>query len=784
MKKIYTFFSVAALFIGYSANAQRSNCAATPDPITFTQPDGTILPGFIKGNEAIHYVETPEGYTVLQNPAHNGTYEYAKLDEQGNLVASGIAVTSGVQKNIPFPKGLRYSAKQRAEATKAFYADENPTRLKKAANGDFPSKGKMRLLVVLMQFKDEPATYTKQSFIDLLTQNGYSVNGGTGSFREFFAANSFGQFDLDITVIGWYTSKRNRLEYGKTDAAGNANSSYNNNVRELVAQAVDSAETMGIDFTDYDNNKDGELDGLVIFHSGLGAEQNKNGYIWSHRSSLWGGSARTYDGVNISNYCINPSKRDFSGITQVRIGVVTHEFGHILGLPDLYDTDQGSEGAGNWCLMAGGPWMNSERTPCQLSSWSKSELGWITPTVIGKKGAYELKNFTDSLVAYRINTSEPNEYFLLENRQTKGWDRYIPGRGMVIWHINTDYADNYSRFGSNDVNTDTANYGVGVVQADAKRHLELNTNRGDAGDVYPGSTNNRSFTPTSKPSSNLHAFDNFGNPKSSNIIITGITQRSDSVITFDLGGKAAAGFAASSTSGCSPLTVSLNNQSSFSSSFEWKLGDGTTSTEENPSKTYTDPGTYRITLFVFDSSQTAADSFSTNITVYKSPEAVTYFTQTEDSVKFVNQSTGADYYYWTFTTSAGMTTSQGVAPKMKIKGPALFELVAFTNNGCTDTVTGNIWKTGLYEETLNSIGLNVYPNPFSESTVISYKIMQQQDVTIEVFNLLGELVLSKQLTNQSIGNHEFSLNAIAANGLYLVKVKTDTLSGIQRIIKN
>ncbi|MES2780981.1 MAG: M6 family metalloprotease domain-containing protein [Bacteroidota bacterium] len=782
MKKLYTILSISALLcLGYSASAQRSNCAATPDPITLTQPDGTVLQAYIKGNEVLHYFETPDGYAVLQNPAHNGTYEYAKLDEQGNLVTSGMAVTNGKQKNLPFEKGLHHSYKQRTDANKAFYAQEKPIRFQKAANGDFPSKGKMKLLVVLMQFKDELTIYSKQSFIDLLTQDGYNVNGGTGSFREFYNNNSFGQFDLDITVMGWYTSSRNKLEYGKTDIQGNSNPSYNTNVRELVGQAVDSAETAGIDFSDYDNNKDGELDGLVIFHSGLGAEQGKNGYIWSHRSSLWGGSNRNYDGVNISNYCINPSKRDFGGLTQVRIGVVTHEFGHILGLPDLYDTDQNSEGAGNWCLMAGGPWMNSERTPCQLSAWSKSELGWITPTIISKKGAYQLKNFSDSLVAYRINTSEPNEYFLLENRQLKGWDRYLPGRGMTIWHINTDLADNYSKFGSNNVNTDTSVYGVGVVQADGKRHLELKTNRGDAGDVFPGSSNNKSFTPTSKPAALLHAFDNFGDPKSSNIFITTITLRTDSVITFDLGGKAAAGFSPSATSGCAPLLVSLSNQSNFSISYEWQFGDGTTSTEDNPVKIYTTPGTYKVTLYVYDSTQMLADSFSTNINVYKSPEALAYFSQTEDSVIFVNESNGADYYYWMFSNGI---SSQAFAPKLKLKGFATYQMVAFSNNGCTDTITGQIWKTGLYEQTANTIGLHVYPNPFTESTVVSYAIQQSSDVNIEVYNLLGELVYGKHISNQTSGNHEFTLDGVKTSGLYLVKVKTDNQSGVQRILKN
>ena len=782
MKKVITLFPILFLLSLVTAFAQRSNCAAYPDAVSITQPDGSSVSLYIKGNEMLHYYQTLDGYTVLQNAKHKGTYEYATLDAQGDLIPSGMVVTSGAQKNIPFAKGLMFSRKQAISKQKEFFAHEKPISMQKMANGAFPSKGKMKLLVVLMQYKDEPATYSLQSFIDLLTKDGYNVNGGTGSFRQFYATNSFGQFDLDITVLGWYTSTRNREEYGKTDNNGASNPDYMNNVRELIAQAVDSADASGVDFSKFDNNKDGELDGLVVFHSGLGAEQGKNGYIWSHRSSLWGAYNRFYDGVNISNYCINPSKRDFSGdLTQVRIGVVTHEFGHILGLPDLYDTQNNSEGAGNWCLMAGGPWMNNERTPAQLNAWCKSELGWITPKVISKRGSYQLKNYSDSLVAYRINTSQPNEYFLLENRQTKGWDRYLPGRGLAVWHINTDIADNYSQFGSNDINTDTARYGVGLVQADGRRQLEQNINRGDAGDLFPGSTSNRSFTPLSNPPALLHATDNFGNYLASNVYLTSITQRPDSVITFELGGRASANFIPSTMTGCAPVTVSLNNQSTFSVKQLWQMGDGTTSALENPIKTYTNPGTYTIKLLVYDSSMQVADSFSVPISVYASPKASVFFTQTTDSIIFTNNSTGADFYYWTLSNGL---SSQTVAPKLKLKGPVSYQMVAFTNNGCTDTVSGMIWKTGLFETSVNSIGLAVFPNPFTENTIIRYTIEQSADVSIEVYDLLGELVFTKQLIHQSNGTHEFLLNNIPSSGLYLVKVKTDTLSGVQRVLKN
>jgi PKD repeat protein len=248
-----------------------------------------------------------------------------------------------------------------------------------------------------------------------------------------------------------------------------------------------------------------------------------------------------------------------------------------------------------------------------------------------------------------------------------------------------------------------------------------------------------------------------------------------------LGGKAKADFRPSSTSGCAPFTITFNNQSSFSSTYFWNMGDSKTSTDISPSKTYTKPGTYRISLTVYDSAQQPVDSFSTNISVYSSPTAVAYFTQTADSVVFVNKSVGADYYYWIF--SNGMT-SQGFAPKLKLKGPATFQLTAYSNNGCQDTISGMIWKTGLDEATNNTIGLTIYPNPFSDKTAISYTLQQPSDVTIEVYNLLGELVMHKALLNQTTGAHNWQLDTLTANGLYLVKVTTNKQSGVQRILKN
>jgi M6 family metalloprotease-like protein len=783
MNKLYTYLLSAFMLPGSIAIAQRSNCGAYPEPITITQPNGNTLSVHIKGNEMLHYYETMDGYTVLQNPANKGTYEYAKLDNNGDLVASGIAAGATLGKNTPAAKGLTFSKKQITDTKKGFYKNQQPMHFSKSANGQFPSKGTQKLLVVLMQFKDEPAVYLKQSFIDLLTQDGYNHNDGTGSFREFYEDNSFGQFDLDITVVGWYTSEKDKLEYGQKDLQGNSNPSYNSNVQELIGQAVDSAEMIdGIDFSQYDNNGDGELDGLVVFHSGYGAEQGKNGYIWSHRWSLWGGSDRNYDGVHISNYCINPAKRDFGmGITQVRVGVVTHEFGHILGLPDLYDTDNIGEGAGNWCLMAGGPWMNSERTPCQMNAWCKSELGWLTYTEISGKGHHSIKNTLDSNFAYRVNTNDANEYFLLENRQQKGWDKYLPGKGLAIWHIDIDRADRYSLFGANDVNTDTSVYGVGLKQADGLRHLEKGTNRGDGGDLFPGTANKHDFTPISNPSSLLHATDINGDKKNSNIYITNITQLPDSIMEFDLGGKANASFIPSIKTGCSPLAVTFNNQSVFSTGYQWDFGNGETSTLAAPSVSYTAAGTYIASLIVYEFDQ-PADTFTTTIKVFASPKAGYELTRDESELSFTNTSTGAEYYQWRFSNNV---SSNAPNPIIKFTGPMSFYMIAYNSASCTDTVFGNIWNTGVNDLLQNSISLKAFPNPFAETTTLSYDLMENSDVTISVYNLLGELVCTKEIYQPGAGKQEFVLDqaTLASQGIYLVKIASGNQSGLQRIMK-
>lgn len=781
-KQLHLIWLIAILTVHIPFSfAQRSNCSAYPEPMWTQQPDGSRVELRMEGNEGFFYYRTSDGYAVLQNPNNGGAYEIAIQDASGNLVPSGILAGSHRGKQLPAP-GLTPSKKQQLAGWKALTRNMPPAAFHKQSDQLFPSIGRRKVLVVLMQFPDEKAIYPKENFERLLSQPGYNENGCTGSFRDYYLENSHGKLDLDVTVLGWYTAAKNRVNYGRTTAQGADNPNYSSNLQDLIAQAIDSAEAAGIDWQDYDNDQDGEMDGLVVFHSGFGAEQQKNGYIWSHRSSLWG-DTRRYDGVDISNYCINPAKRDFnSTTTQVRIGVITHEFGHILGLPDLYDPEYNSRGAGNWCLMAGGPWMNDERTPCRLNAWCKMEMGWLTPTILPATGSFNLINSSDSNMAYRMNSQLSNEYFLLENRQQKKWDRFLPGRGLAIWHINTDKADNYRLFGMNDVNTDTAMFGVGLVQADGLRELERDIDSGDEGDLYPGSRNNTSFTGNSIPASLLHQTSN-GRRIKSIVNITNIVSNPDSSISFNVGVRASASFLTSALQGCVPFLVNFTNTSSNGESYQWLFGNGEISNNASPSYTFSQAGTFTTKLIVYDAAGTPVDTSSVSINVFEKPKASFTIERPNDSlVKFTNTSTGATEYVWRFSDGRS-----ALAPSfnLTVKNPIGFYLLATNAAGCSDTAYGNLWNNSLSDVNAPSIAVKAYPNPIKDHVQLEFEMPESGPLTVSVYNILGELVAQREEVNINAGKNAFTLpqSWFESKGMYVIQLQTATAKGTVRLMK-
>jgi len=309
------------------------------------------------------------------------------------------------------------------------------------------------------------------------------ISNPTGTVTDYYKEISYGQTVVVGTVFGPYQLPGTNAAY--TFGA------YGIPATNFTTDAIRAADSAGVDFSQFDADGDGVVDALFIVHSGPGAEETgRLTDIWSHASSI---APQKRDGKWLSDYSIEPEQQ--SGPIPIQIGVFCHEAGHALfGLPDLYDTDGTSQGAGAWCLMSSGNYNNSSKTPTHMSAWCKKQVGWLTPISLSANQnnvSLPAVEFTPTIYRLWTNGTGGSEYFLLENRYRRGFDAYNPGGGLLIWHIDEAAGSN------NNENR----YMVGLMQADGLRNLNLNANRGDAGDPFPGNTNNRNFDEFSNPNS-------------------------------------------------------------------------------------------------------------------------------------------------------------------------------------------------------------------------------------------------------------------------------------------
>ncbi len=399
-------------------------------------------------------------------------------------------------------------------------ARTRPDTLVDARPDAAPVTGTRRAIVLLVDFPDAPATQTQAHYHDLLFSTG---SYATGSMRDFYREASYGKLDVVGEVsgtggptAGWYRAPRPKSYYTNGNYGFGA---YPQNAQRLVEDILALADPH-VDFSQYDNDGNGSVEALVLICAGTGAEQTGNvDDIWSHK---WGITPQTRDGKQISTYFMAPEDG--------RMGVMAHELGHLLmGWPDLYDTDYSSAGTGSWDLMAGGSWNGGGDTPAHPTAWCKSRVEWITPTVLWNAAqSVNLPPYATNGIAYKlpVGSASSTEYFLVSNRQQAGFDAAMPGEGLLIEHVD-DTKNN---------NTDESHYLVDIEQADGRRDLNLNANRGDATDPYPTSTNN-AFTGSTTPNSNGYS------GAASNISVTNIARVGDNVTAdINVGGAAARGW--------------------------------------------------------------------------------------------------------------------------------------------------------------------------------------------------------------------------------------------------
>ncbi len=469
-------------------------CPAYPDTIGIMQPsEKFILKCFIKGDEYSSILTTIDGYPLMENI--KGEIEYAIIESTGDIKSSGILAKNKENRTENDMEFLKTVNKELIRIIKKTPYKKSDLIL---ALKSFPPTGTRNLLVLLIDFTDHTFQITNNSFNNLMNQIDFN---GTGSFRDYWLESSYINLTVNSTIDGWHHATNNMAFYG-SNSGGN-----DNNPRLLVQEAIDAAENAGIDFSIFDNDNDGNVDGIIVIHAGYGEEAGGGANtIWSHHWTL-GSYKRTYDGVTIDDYAICPELRGNTGNNIINIGVICHEFGHSLGLPDLYDTDisnGNSEGIGNWGLMGSGNWNNNGASPSNLCIWSKDYLNWSNPIVISSGNSISLPNSTQNNISYRINTPHANEYFLLENRQQIGFDVGLSGTGLAVWHINTSKTSS-SHIDNNDVNADENLKGVDLEEADGDLDLDNNANRGDNGDLFPGNSCNSSFDDNTTPNSQTYS---------------------------------------------------------------------------------------------------------------------------------------------------------------------------------------------------------------------------------------------------------------------------------------
>jgi M6 family metalloprotease-like protein len=435
MEKLIRILFLCFIFIG--ACHSLIGVIAYPYPVEIIQPDGSKITIILRGDEHIKWAETVDGYTILRNT--KDIYEYATLNPNNDLVPSGILARNPTDRSSSdnlslnnIRKGLFYSKSQVGliKSISKINVDV-PEKV-------FPTTGSRKLVCILIGFTDLPFTKTKTDLENLFNQVGYITDGATGSVYDFYKENSFNQLDLTVTVAGPYTASNTFAYYGANDEFGD-----DLRPRELVTEAVILADPY-VNYADFDNDGDGTVDGVYVIYAGFGEEYSgvSSDAIWAH---AWSITPLTLDGKTISRYSCSSELRGNSGTGLTRIGVICHEFGHVMGAADFYDTDYSTggqySGTGNWDIMAGGSWNNAGATPAHHNVYTKVYYyKWATETTLTATTNITLNNAEqNSNSFYRINTATANEFFLIENRQQHKFDTNIPGHGMIIYHVDGNY---------------------------------------------------------------------------------------------------------------------------------------------------------------------------------------------------------------------------------------------------------------------------------------------------------------------------------------------------------
>jgi M6 family metalloprotease-like protein len=281
-----------------------------------------------------------------------------------------------------------------------------------------------RLAVIPIEYQDvkhnevikttdwEESLFSKGAYVNKTCATGQTVYG---SVNDYYQELSNGALRVEGKVFDWVQVSKNRSDYTSGTGTGGPNRTA------LLTEALDALLKR-----DGDTALEG-CDGIFFIYAGGRFPTSRGGIYWPHRSSVF------HKGKRWGYFIVQEG-----GPRMTNISVFCHEFGHMLGLPDLYARPEnpGSEGLGIWCAMSN---QAGNGRPQHMSAWCKEQLGWLKPAVIDPTVKQKLilspiEGSTKECFKILLRP-DGSEYLLLENRTKKGFDQSLPAEGLLIWRI-------------------------------------------------------------------------------------------------------------------------------------------------------------------------------------------------------------------------------------------------------------------------------------------------------------------------------------------------------------
>ncbi|HIB14167.1 MAG TPA: M6 family metalloprotease domain-containing protein, partial [Candidatus Marinimicrobia bacterium] len=435
--------------------------SAPPFPFEVEQLDGSKIPVRMFGHEYYNWMETEDGYVVdwVEDDNRLGWY-YSELNDEGKFSPTHILVEYPVPDNVNIPRKLKES---NPHVRKITHGDRQSGNFHNSNLQRSTEASLIQPLVFLVDFVNLPSgmpnsIYSKEQFQQLLFESGLESDGSTlppiydMSVRDYFNEISNGNMDIygdSESIVDWTTVSQDYSYY--VDGEQGTGSGIHGIARSAAALVVEIAMEVEIDldFSNFDGDEDGAVDVVILIVEGWG--DGDNDQFWPHMSLIHAGSSGigsvdpnaptnddgyfSLDGVAIKKYIVITEQfhMNYFGVGKYDIhpiGTICHEMGHVLGLPDLYDTSVNSAaGIGEWGLMGSGNWQRPI-SPAYMSAWSRYRLGFIEPSIYENVpnldiSLYPAEDLDEVAYILPIDSNLPQEYLILENRQQLGADQYL-----------------------------------------------------------------------------------------------------------------------------------------------------------------------------------------------------------------------------------------------------------------------------------------------------------------------------------------------------------------------